>query len=167
MITTLNCNPTCPPTSPPIPTATNPIPANPLLNLFPDSACGTCISSDATLTNSGIGNYNLGMSDCEKLVNCEGFDYFKNHKGGTGDTLQIAGYGDSIHLRWAYGALANITTQNSWTGQTDKGLRLGDSLDTFQGLYPGSTQTNPQTYTSGNLTATFTEGTVSKLGISK
>lgn len=97
-----------------------------------------CFTSDFRGVGSSL---ELRMGDKHWPVTaCAGvFDYYENHQGGYGDTLEIIGCGDGIYLVWAWYTLYDIVVRPGWTGQTDRGCRLGDSKTSVLDRYPEAT----------------------------
>ncbi len=100
------------------------------------------IDRDANLsfldTKTGIGNLNLGDRDPYWLTN-QNFSVYNGHKGGTGDTLQLVNYGEGIYVSSSYSTLDEISVFGNWRGVVEpSGIMLGDSAQTFWGVYPQS-----------------------------
>lgn len=66
----------------------------------------------------------------------EGFSYYDNHRGGTGNTLQIMSNEKAVYMMWAFQSLNNISVRQGWNGETDNGLKIGDDFQKFRALYP-------------------------------
>jgi hypothetical protein len=68
------------------------------------------------------------------------YSVMSNHTGGYGQTLEYLGCnGDnSIWLQWAYDSFLTLAARAPWSGQTDRGLHIGDTLARFQTLYPAA-----------------------------
>jgi len=60
--------------------------------------------------------------------------------GGFGNTLEYTGCkgANYVWLEWEYGGFATVAVRAPWGGQTDRGLRMGDTLARFQSLYPAA-----------------------------
>lgn len=68
------------------------------------------------------------------LVNNCGWAIHEGHNGGVGDTLEVAK--GNIVLIWAFGSFNGMVLSSDWTGVTNEGIRLGDSLALVLQNYP-------------------------------
>jgi hypothetical protein len=110
------------------------------------SGCGplglgfNCPSLNDNVTWTSYGRFqfrNAGDdSTARKCVSHCGWHVFQGNDGGVGSTLQVASPGEEVVFAWAYNQFSAYRVVNGWTGQTDRGVRLGDSLTTFQNRYP-------------------------------
>ena len=99
-----------------------------------------CPSLNDNVTWASYGRFNFGSSGDDSTArqcvsNC-GWSIFEGHDGGTGDTLQVASPSTAVVFSWAYRNFAGFRVTAGWTGKTDRGAKLGDSIAHFQGLYP-------------------------------
>lgn len=77
------------------------------------------------------------MHDAKWLAEeCDGFQFYGGHKGGTGDTLEIIGCDNGVYFVWAFNLLFQIDVTQGWTGTTERGVALGDSREQVQAAYP-------------------------------
>jgi|SRR3989344_860281 len=122
------------------------------------NTCPSC--SDTLLTidmDSGFRDcgfqhyYKLGIADEHYPVDSCNFEYYDNHMGGEGDTLQEIGCDKSVFFEWAYGTLWDIGVREGWSGQTDTGLKIGDPLDKFLDLYPNAEKHSDYVWTAGHF----------------
>ena len=98
---------------------------------------GECLSCGATVDFGGIGGFRLGMPDADWLVqSCGRAPILDGHAGGFGDTLEMTGCGAGIYLHWRYNSLAQIDLETGWSGRTDRGIRLGATLQEVLAAYP-------------------------------
>lgn len=97
---------------------------------------GECLSCSATVDFGGIGRFRLGMPDADWLVQSCGFAIHQGHAGGYGDTLEMTGCGAGIYLHWRYNSLAQIDLETGWSGQTDRGIRPGETRQGVLAAYP-------------------------------
>ena len=97
---------------------------------------GECLSCSAAVDSGGIGGIRLGMPDANWLVKDCGFAIYEGHAGGIGNTLEMTGCGAGIYLHWRHNALAQIDLETGWSGQTDRGIRLGATLQEVRAAYP-------------------------------
>ena|ERR1022692_1706328 len=110
------------------------------ISLMP--ACGNfgCPSLNDNVTWMSYGHFNFGSAgDDGTARNCVlhcGWSVFEGHNGGFGDTLQVASSSAAVVFAWAYNNFAGFRVTQGWTGETDRGAKLGDTLGKFQGLYP-------------------------------
>lgn len=98
-----------------------------------------------------LDNFAIAMGDDHSLVGQCGFDYFFDNMGGYGNTLDIIGGPErSIYMQWIGGGLSRIAVRSmgeeGWNGETEKGLRIGDSFAKFIALYPQAQQQIPTPY---------------------
>lgn len=72
------------------------------------------------------------------------YQYYGNHRGGFGDTLEYLGCAGEryVWLQWSWSQFARVAVRSPWSGSTDRGLRIADDLDRFRTLYPAA---HPQT----------------------
>jgi hypothetical protein len=67
---------------------------------------GSCVECDDDATGSGIGSLVIGQGKDSDAKKC-GFDKYRGHNGGVGDTLEVAGCKENgsygVVLVWAYG----------------------------------------------------------------
>jgi hypothetical protein len=80
---------------------------------------------------------------------------FEGHGGGLGNTLQVASPNAGVIFAWAYQGFGEYRVAQGWTGTTDKGAKIGDSMASFQSLYPGFVviDANHLEYTDPNTSA--------------
>jgi len=65
-----------------------------------------------------------------------GWQYYGNETGGTGHTYGVYAWDTAVIFRWAYGKLHQIILSSKWQGTTERGTKMGDSLQQIQALYP-------------------------------
>lgn len=99
-----------------------------------------CPSLNDDVTWSSYGRFRFGNagddSTAKDCVSRCGWHVFRGHNGGFGDTLQVASSGEEVVFAWAYNNFSAYRVRKGWTGQTDRGVRLGDSPRAFQNQYP-------------------------------
>jgi hypothetical protein len=99
-----------------------------------------CPTTADTITWSAYGSFALtnsgNDSTARQCISTCGWHVFGGHDGGTGDTLQVATPGEEVAFAWAYNIFSAFRVKTGWTGQTDRGVRLGDSQATFLSHYP-------------------------------
>jgi len=71
--------------------------------------------------------------DAWRQVNERGWSIYQEHRGGYGDTLQITKGG--VILIWAYNVFNGFTLTHGWAGATERGIRIGSSLQEFLNAY--------------------------------
>jgi hypothetical protein len=79
--------------------------------------------------------FRAGKRPTEESGLPDGFSYYDGHRGGYGETLQTIGCGSSVFLLFAYGTFSIVATRR-FGSVTERGLRIGDSLERFLALYP-------------------------------
>ena len=103
----------------------------------------SCPSESDNVSLSSYGRFKIGDAGPDATArNCVShcnWHVFQGSDGGVGNTLQIASPSEDIVFVWAYNDLAGYRVKQGWTGQTDKGVRLGDTITDFQMKYPGLT----------------------------
>lgn len=153
-------------------TDSNPVDVNPADSNPVDSAPAIiCPSCDELMTwdttkfdNSSYGQIKTSNAwkdvyAKQMLIACPGWDYFQGHKGGLGDTLQIASCNDGVVLVWAYEYFTSIKLTQGWTGTTDTGLAIGTTYADFVQVYPGYNIASSMTLTSwGYASLDYTNG---------
>lgn len=102
------------------------------------------------------------------LDKCPGWNIYEDHKGGTGDTLEIVSCNNGVKLIWAFDHFFSVQLSQGWTGATVSKMAIGSSYQDFVQAYPGydssSILLDEQTgdahlyYESG--TASFEKGTL-------
>lgn len=101
----------------------------------------TCISCSDNVSCNGIGCWlEFGMGDADYTLvtkECK-FDYYEEHRGGWGNILVLQKCQGGLLLSWSHNQMDGIYLSKGWTGQTDKGLKISDSLKKFQKLYPNA-----------------------------
>ena len=116
------------------------------------SACGNskgsqCPSLSDDMTWTSYGHFRFGSSGddstAEGFVSHCGWHIFEGNAGGYGATLQVAPPSEEVVLAWAYQNFGGFRVTKGWTGATDRGAKLGDSMATFQSLYPEFTVLAP------------------------
>lgn len=106
-----------------------------------EKECNRCISCADDISCEGIGCWlKFNKEDQDWLVDKCNFTYYKEHKGGYGNTLQLESCDGGLLLYWAWDSLKSIYVANGWTGETDRGLKIGDTLEQFKMLYPEAKQ---------------------------
>ncbi len=71
--------------------------------------------------------------DAWRQVNERGWSIYREHRGNYSDTLQITKGG--VILIWAYNEFNGFTLTDGWAGATEKGIRIGSSLQEFLNAY--------------------------------
>ncbi len=124
-----------------------------------------------------LNNFKLGMKDSHILVWFPHFEYKGGYRpptfqeypsfpgapyvkpwpggygprdGGFNNTLEIKSWQKGIELKWSYNCLYQIEVQGKWHGQTECGLRLGDSIERLKQLYPTACQIGGEYYEEGD-----------------
>lgn len=117
-----------------------------------------CPTTSDTITWTSYGQFQFGNSGDDSTARncvsiCDWHVYGANN-GGTGATLQVASPASEVVFVWAYNNFAQFRVFNGWTGQTDQGVKLGDSKSTFLSHYPGfaAVTTEHLTFTDSNST---------------
>jgi len=139
-------------------------------------ACGgfDCPSPSNNITWNSYGRFSFGKmgpdATARSCISSCGWSVFEGNDGGEGNTLQIAAPGDAVVFVWAYNNFAGFRVKEGWTGQTDQGVKLGDSQTTFLAHYPKFTANDPNqlTYsdTSTEVTAYFDQkGLLTELNV--
>ncbi len=90
--------------------------------------------------NAGYDMFQRYTRDWYPTTDSYGFTMLSDHPGGIGNTLQYTGCSGAnfVWLQWAYGGLATFAVRAPWNGQTDRGLRMADTMARFQSLYPAA-----------------------------
>jgi len=94
-------------------------------------------------TFAGLPGYYLGVADRDLVkAGAANYSYVDGHKGGTGDTLEVASTVDGIYLIWAYGHLDIVDLDGFWQGRVYLGInqptdiRIGAPATTFVAAFP-------------------------------
>lgn len=117
-----------------------------------------CPSLDSNVTWTSYSHFSFGNAGDDNaaraLLACN-WHIFEGHGGGFGETLQVASPNAEVVFAWAYQNFAEYRVASGWTGQTDRGAKIGDSTASFQGLYPGfvTIDTNHLEYTDPTTSA--------------
>jgi hypothetical protein len=130
-----------------------------------------CPSTSENITWNSYGQLSFGNegddSTARSILSKCSWHVFGGHNGGVGDTLEVASSGEEVVLAWAYNNFSSYRVATGWTGTTDKGLKMGDSLSVFQSIYPNFTRANFDLYTfsQGNtyVEAHFNAGSLVEL----
>lgn len=69
--------------------------------------------------------------------------------------MEERGCNDSVYLHWSYGLLTYISVKEGWEGQTNRGIKIGDSLEKFLEAYPEAGRIGWATWINGDLTVLF------------
>lgn len=93
----------------------------------------TIIDGEISFGGLELGNAGNDRTAWYQVENC-GWTIHEGHEGGTGDTLEITD--GRVILVWAWNIFLEFTLTNRWSGQTAKGIKIGDGLDAFLDAYP-------------------------------
>jgi len=129
-----------------------------------------CPNTDDTVSFSGYGTYKFRHSGSDstarRIVSDCDWHVYQDHNGGIGDTLEVASPDEDVIMIWAYNDFERVILQKGWDGETDRGVRLGDSQERVLALYP---ELKPPYYTWQNgcmeFNPYFTENKLSELYI--
>lgn len=101
------------------------------------SACPSC-SANTTDTSFGPFKFNAAGDDstARRFISECGFAVSGTHNGGVGDTLQVIACGGGVELVWAFNQFSAFRLSAGWTGQTDRGVKIGQSRATAVALDP-------------------------------
>ena len=69
------------------------------------------------------------------IANCD-WHVYNNHNGGEGDTLQIASPNEEVILVWAFNEFRAYKLSPGWTGQTENGIKIGNTITDLYAQYP-------------------------------
>jgi len=99
--------------------------------------CPSC-SDGTTDTSFGPFVFNSAGDDstARRFVSNCGFAVARGHNGGTGDTLQVAGCGGGVELVWSNTKFTAYRVSVGWTGQTDRGVKIGQTRSVVVSLDP-------------------------------
>jgi hypothetical protein len=128
------------------------------------SSCQESVVWDSTkFGQSSYGELSTGSgwtdSYAYKILDaCQGWSVFEGHKGGTGDTLQIASCNNGVVLVWAYNSFSSVKLSQGWTGTTSTGMAIGASYQDFIGTYPGYTSDSTLLDATGSAVLNFKTG---------
>jgi len=92
----------------------------------------------------GLPGFPLKRGDARNLGNMPGFEFFENHRGGYGDTLEVVSYSNGMYFHWSYASLTHIGLFEGWQGQIEEekgeltGIRIGSTADEFRARYPNA-----------------------------
>jgi hypothetical protein len=105
---------------------------------------GGCPSESDDITWQSFGHFTVGKAGPDETArecvsNC-GWHVFEANNGGIGNTLQVATPEEDVVFVWAYSSFAGFRVKRGWTGETDRGIKLGDSISAFQQAYPTFTE---------------------------
>ena len=73
------------------------------------------------------------------LANCN-WQIFRGHEGGGGDSLQIVSPKGEVVFVHAFDEFSGFRVTRGWKGKTEKGIRIGASVDQFLKAYPEFTK---------------------------
>ncbi len=133
--------------------------------------CPPCNGVLRTQGAKGLGLYTLGIPDTDIATAICGFDYYQGHAGGYGDTLELIGCNDQVWMEWSYGKLGTIAVNSGFSGPTEAGVRMGDSLDALIAAYPSahqvefSSENQPTVFISGNAKFSLKDGLVNGIEV--
>ena len=140
-----------------------------------------CPRCDESLTwdsiqerHSAYGQMNTGSSRGDSyawkmLDECRGWTIYRDHRGGTGDTLEIANCSGGLILRWAWSSFESVRLSAGWTGSmTVTNLAFGARYEDWINAYPCSNKFTSidgrRTYLEyHNGSARFLNGVLSEL----
>lgn len=105
--------------------------------------CGggfSCPFASNDITWESFGRFKIGNAGpdetARQCVSACGWHVFQGNDGGIGNTLQVASPDEDVVFVWAYSSFAGFRLKSGWTGETERGIRLGDSLAAFEKAYP-------------------------------
>lgn len=116
-----------------------------------------CPSISDGVTFASYGSFTFGAAGPDsiprRIISDCSWHVFGSHNGGTGETLEVASPNDEVVFVWSFGNFSAFRLTKGWAGQTDRGLRLGDSATMFQKVYPEFTVVSLQlsTFMNGNI----------------
>lgn len=101
------------------------------------SACPSC-SANTTDTSFGPFKFKAAGDDstARRFIKECGFAVSGTHDGGFGETLQVIGCGGGVELVWAFNQFSAFRVSTGWAGQTDRGVKIGQSRATAVALDP-------------------------------
>jgi hypothetical protein len=106
----------------------------------------TCPAERDDLTTMSFGRFTLGNAGdddtARRCVSKCGWHVFQGNNGGIGNTLQVASPSEDIVFAWADNSFAGFRVKTGWSGATDRGVRLGDTIADFERKYPEFTKVN-------------------------
>lgn len=99
------------------------------------------IRDNITWKSTGAyGDFKLGQegrdSAARELASACGWHIVPGHNGGYGNTLDIASEHDEVIFTWAENTFAWFRVSKGWQGRTDRGIRLGATVNEFLAVYP-------------------------------
>jgi hypothetical protein len=110
-----------------------------------------CPRCDETVTWDAYGGFRFGNvgddATARRLVAECGWHVQGGHNGGVGDTLQVAACSqEGVILVWAFNSLHAVRLADGWTGTTENGIGLGDSVTDFLTVYPDFSRVDDTLY---------------------
>jgi|GEM_PF-4747791 len=81
------------------------------------------------------GYYCFVINEGIHLKNNCGWETHGNETGGVGKTYAVFNWDTAVLFRWAYGKFYSFTVDDKWKGETEKGIKMGDSLSKFLRVY--------------------------------
>ncbi len=98
---------------------------------------------DKTYKKTGLGSFKLNMPVSYFLENnCD----FRRYKELEPWKDMFIGCGDSVYMEWLSNDLYIVSVRQGWEGQTDRGIKIGDSLEKFLEAYPKAKKKDAGTY---------------------
>jgi len=86
----------------------------------------------------GLGYFKLGMPYRPHLIDdCE-FDIYHSITDDHDEILDIIDYNNTLFFRFIQNTLFSVAVREGWAGETDTGLKIGDSLEKFLRCYPNA-----------------------------
>lgn len=109
-----------------------------------------CPDQGDDLTWASYGDWELGSegrdSTARGIVDDCDWHVEGGHNGGIGGTLQVADSGEDVIFVWAYNDFSAFVVRDKWSGETEHGARLGDSISEFLEAHPNFSRLSSQTY---------------------
>ncbi len=103
---------------------------------------GVCPTGSETITWDSYGNWDL-LSEGYDGYSSEGLNLESDcgwkilgaYSGGVGNIYVIYSQDTAITFVWEWGTLSTIKLKSGWTGSTQDGIKMGDSISKFLEIY--------------------------------
>ncbi len=121
--------------------------------------------SGKTYEHLGLGEYKINMPNNLSLVNNCGFRYTYTPDETMRAFSIIGGENESVWMEWSINDLMRVSVREGWKGETERGLRIGDTRERFLKLYPGAKEKDVSLYGDYEIwTAGFLKTSIDKQG---
>jgi hypothetical protein len=100
----------------------------------------------------GLEGFRLDRTDAQWLGSSPGYQFYNNHMGGIGNTLEVVSYSNGIYMQWAYNMLWTLSLFNGWQGQImtrndqPTSIRLSSTAIDFLDKFPTAKSDQPNDY---------------------